>query len=77
LSRSDPVDLTLLIKYWIPFMLGTVIPGNLLRNLLRHFLAEFHFTYDSYRKTSLFNSTSNHKNILVNTMLDTSALLYE
>jgi hypothetical protein len=29
LSRSDPVDLILLISLWMPVMLGTVILGNL------------------------------------------------
>jgi hypothetical protein len=44
LSRSDPVDLTLLISLWMPVVLGTVIPGNLLKNFLQHFLAEPYFT---------------------------------
>jgi hypothetical protein len=51
LSRSDTVDLTLLKTSWMAVVLGTVIPENLRRNFLRHFTAETHFTYDSYRKT--------------------------
>jgi hypothetical protein len=30
LSRSDPVDLTFLISFWTPLVLGTVFPVNLL-----------------------------------------------
>jgi hypothetical protein len=39
-SRSDSVDLTFLISSWMPLVLGTVFPGNLRRNFLRHLLAE-------------------------------------
>jgi hypothetical protein len=59
LSRSDPVDLTLLISLWMSVVLGTVIPGNLQRNFLRHFLVEpFHIWF--IQKNTLFNSISNH-----------------
>jgi hypothetical protein len=42
-NRSNPIDLNLLISLSLCL--------NLRRNFLRHFLAEPHFTYDSYRKT--------------------------
>jgi hypothetical protein len=48
LSRSDPVDLTLLISLWMPVVLVTAILGTLQQNFLQHFLVEPHFTYDLY-----------------------------
>jgi len=50
LSRSDPIDLTLLLSLWKPLVLHTVVT-------LGNFLAEQHFTYVSYHNTLVFNST--------------------
>jgi hypothetical protein len=50
LSRNDPVDQNFLSS-WMPLVLGTVLPGNLRRIILRHFLAKPCFTHDSYSKT--------------------------
>jgi hypothetical protein len=59
LSRSDPVDLTFLTSLWMPVVLGNVIPRNLRRNFLRHFVQEPHFTHDLHKNT-LFNSFTNY-----------------
>jgi hypothetical protein len=50
LSRSDPVLLTFLLSSWMSFMLGTVFPGILRRNIVVHFVTEPPFTYDSYKE---------------------------
>jgi hypothetical protein len=56
MSRNDPVDLILLISLGMPVMLGTVIAGKLSQIFFQHFVAEPHFTYDSYRKVLVYST---------------------
>jgi hypothetical protein len=66
LSLSDPVDLNFLKSSWMPFMLGTVFPGDVRQNLFsltKHIsLAEPHFTW-FVQKSMLLNSILNHTDI--------------
>jgi hypothetical protein len=52
----------------MPVVLGTVVPGNLRRNFLLNFLAEPHFTYDSYRK---IRSSTEYRTIFTRTIIST------
>jgi hypothetical protein len=65
LSRSDTMDLPLLISFWMTFVFETVFPGNLRQNFHRHVVVEPHFTQDSYRKTRcwpVYRTIDTHNN---------------
>jgi hypothetical protein len=67
LSRNESVNLTLLIRSWIFFVLGMVIVLNLI-HFLRHFLAGPHLTHSSYKKV---RCSTLYRNISRNTHIHT------
>jgi len=61
----------------MPFVLGTVFPGSLFRNILRHFLVEPCFRYDSYIKHAVQHDTEPYHTQypVLNMTPDTAALI--
>jgi hypothetical protein len=51
LSIKNPIVLSLFIKLWIVCLLGTLSSRNYVQFFRRHFLADPHFTWVSYRNT--------------------------